>query len=152
MTFLENLGGFLLGIIAILVALFVYAVYTLGTVGRVIEYFRRVEGPGILKGIVAAIVVVCLLAFVASRAYAHEWRLLEYTDIHAGIDRTARASPNCHRSGIDDKLTSNVGIKQHIVGRGNVDLLFSYTHHSCVLNVDALGYDGVGFQINWRVQ
>ena len=75
------------------------------------------------------------------------------TSVFLGIDHTFKVSPQCVEGGTDDKLTSNLGIRQNIWRSGNKvhDVSFKYTHHSCVFGKDRNGYDGFGLEYNWTL-
>lgn len=139
-------------IVSVLVLVAVYVlIKTKGDKDTLLEYWQR-EGKGAVASAMLAIVVIgaigALLAF-SSNAKAGEW--FQYTDVYMGIDYTKNQSPQCRDNSLDDRLTSNLGIRQHVYAfTDNVDLLANYTHHSCVVGRDQNGYDGVGVQINWR--
>jgi hypothetical protein len=152
MEFLSNLLIFV-GIALIIVSLLLLFVFA--RVGYSLGRFKahwKTTGDGAASGIIAFIVVLSLLAgaaFFANKAFAGEW--FKYTEIYAGIDRTFKPSPQCERNSVDDRLTSNGGVRQHIYSvSDSISLLGNYTHHSCAVGVDASGYDAAGVQLNWR--
>lgn len=107
---------------------------------------------GIKVVIVATVVIGLLLSLIYQKAVAEEWRYFDRTTIFAGIDHDLHIFDIpvfCDRGDINDTLTSNIGVRQHIFGRGGIDFLAQYTHHSCVLNKDKPTYDAVGFAIEW---
>lgn len=105
---------------------------------------------GIKLVVIATAIVGILLSIIYQKALAEEWHYFERTTLFAGIDHDIRNVPVfCYQGGVNDRLTSNVGIKQHLIGRGGIDILAQYTHHSCALNKDKPTYDAVGVTVEW---
>lgn len=108
--------------------------------------------PSLMKALLL-ILAVTFIAFIGNKAFAEEEPLpdwFQYTAVYAGLDYTFSQSPQCELSDIDDQITSNLGIRQHVYSWGNVNLLANYTHHSCAIGRDRNSYDAAGFQIEWR--
>jgi hypothetical protein len=156
--FLQNLGIFL-ALILIIVAIMFYVVWV--KTGKDMERFKAhfsSTGDGSLKSMLLAIGVVVGLAVAAylfnmllsSTAQAEPvW--FEETTLYAGIDVTREWSPQCYPDEkVDDRLTSNIGVRQSIVRIKDISVLGNYTHHSCAVGRDAYGYDGLGIQLEWR--
>lgn len=107
--------------------------------------------PSLLKAILL-ILAVTLVAFFANKVMAEDqppdW--FQYTAIYAGLDYTNRQSPQCEENLLDDHVTSNLGVRQHVYSWGDVNLLANYTHHSCAIGKDRNTYDAFGVQVEWR--
>lgn len=114
------------------------------------------DGAGAIPSLVKALVLIVGITFVvflSNKALAEEstppdW--FQYTAVYAGLDFTKNQSPQCKDSEVDDKITSNIGVRQHIYSWGDVNLLGNYTHHSCAIGSDRNTYDGMGLQVEWR--
>ena len=122
-------------------------------------YFLSVEtggGKGALEGIAASVIITAIIAGLVTLAYSStakaEVRFLEETSIFAGLESTLKTSPMCYSDGVDDKLTSNLGIRQHLVGYKDINLNLQYTHHSCAVNRDSKAYDAFGVQVEWSIK
>jgi len=155
MEYLTDMTLFLGGIFILIGISVGYVVYKRGSVQATREHFSGSEGKGILKGLVGATLVVIMLSAALglfNKVVGEEVRYLDYGSVYAGMDYTKKLSPQCEEGAVDDHLTSNVGFTQQLVGYRNVDLFFNYTHHSCVLNVDDKGYDGVGMRVEWKLK
>lgn len=115
---------------------------------------KRLEKSGARKGITMAVVAVVLLGLVFSFVYAEEeYKYFGSTTVFAGIDYDLKNTPIfCEEGDVNDRLTSNFGIRQHLIGKGHVDVSAQYTHHSCALNRDKPTYDAVGLQLKWKFQ
>ncbi len=118
------------------------------------EYFSTKTGKGILKGIVLAPAIILLIAgffYLIPSANAGTW--LNDASVFAGIDYTKKLSPQCDNNSIDDRGTSNLGVRLNVweSESKNVRLNSKYTHHSCVLGTDDRQYDAVGIDLEWRV-
>ena len=96
-------------------------------------------------------IVIAIFALKAEAASDMEGSYFNFTSVFIGIDHTPRVSPQCVEGGTDDKLTSNLGLRQNIWQSSNKihDVTFKYTHHSCVFSKDRNGYDGFGVEYNW---
>jgi len=118
------------------------------------EYFSTKTGKGILKGIILAPAIILLIAgffYLIPSANAGTW--LNDASVFAGIDYTKKLSPQCDNNNIDDRGTSNLGVRLNVweSESKNVRLNSKYTHHSCVLGTDDRQYDAVGIELEWRV-
>lgn len=154
MAFLNDYAYFIgVALIVVLLLLFYVAFKTGYSYERFMEHWRT-TGDGAPAGIVQFIGIlsfIALLVFLANSAHASEW--FKYTEIYAGVDHTFKPSPQCERNDVDEHLTSNGGVRQHLYSfTPNVSLLGNYTHHSCAVGVDAAGYDAAGIQLNWRFE
>tara|TARA_R110000772_G_scaffold198279_2_gene308964 strand:- start:307 stop:825 length:519 start_codon:yes stop_codon:yes gene_type:complete len=125
------------------------------------------EGKGAIAsaalGVVSIIGIAAFLTlvtgvFASSKANAAsdmftEGTWFNETSVFLGIDSTLKVSPQCVEGGTDDRLTSNLGIRQNIWrSQSKVhDITFKYTHHSCVFGKDRNGYDGFGLEYNWYI-
>jgi signal transduction histidine kinase len=123
------------------------------------EYFLSVEtggGKGALEGIAASVIITTIIAGLVTLVYSStsnaQVRILDSTTIFAGLESTFKTSPMCYSDGVDDKLTSNLGVRQHVVGYKDINLNLQYTHHSCAINRDSKAYDAVGVQIEWLIK
>lgn len=114
------------------------------------EYFKTKDGLGILKGIVIALAVVLALA-VTSKALAGEF--VYEASVFAGLDATKNESPLCERGSVDDKTTSNLGVKLGLFRSDDKKLAtrLKYTHHSCAFGPDDNSYDGVGLEVEYKL-
>lgn len=133
-------------------------------------YFSTKDGLGVLKGIVAAPIVIILIALalfavsllLPSKAHAGEldtgfrvpgtW--FNDASVFMGLDQTRKAvSPQCQDSGPDTRTTSNMGARMNIwqSDSKNVRVNAQYTHHSCAISPDRQSYDGIGIQVEWRI-
>ena len=89
--------------------------------------------------------------YLIPSANAGTW--LNDASVFAGIDYTKKLSPQCDNNSIDDRGTSNLGVRLNVwesEGK-NVRLNSKYTHHSCVLGPDDRQYDAVGIELEWKV-
>ena len=125
-----------------------------GDVRYALSYFTTEDGKGILKGIVLALVFGLVVSMVSSVVMAeggHRW--FQYGEVFTGLDRTKKVSPQCEGGGLDDRTTSNLGIRANIFEHrdGRFHLNGKYTHHSCALNPDTLGYDALGVELIYRI-
>lgn len=120
-----------------------------------IEYFRTKDGLGILKGIVLAPLVILVIAGIillfSGAAQAGTW--FNDASVFAGLDYTKKLSPQCERNSVDDRGTSNLGLRLNLweSDSRNVRVNSKYTHHSCALGPDDRQYDAIGVELEWRV-
>lgn len=150
-VFFENLWVFL-GLIGLIVLALLVFVYVKTGSWEAFKTHWSTTGDGSAAGMLKAtlaVVVLALLAFGVNSVLA-EPRWFEYTAIYGGIDVTNDVSPMCEVSDVDDRMTSNIGVRQSIVRMDAVTVLGNYTHHSCAVGVDNDGYDAVGLMIEWR--
>lgn len=138
--------------LAIVAGLFLYVVYKKGSIKNARDYLTTTEGKGIMKGIVLACVVTLILILSAKVAHAGELKWGGETVIFAGLDRNGGPSPFCADGGVDDKLTSNIGVRQYAMSyefsqKSLLKIGGKYTHHSCALNIDRELYDGIGITV-----
>lgn len=107
-----------------------------------------------LLWIPTALMTLLLLVATVTRAdEASDISWLNYTSIHAGLEVPVRSGPSTickwQLDSVDNRLTSNLGLTQHLVGWYDIDIVASYTHHSCAIDGDWNLYDGVGVQAVW---
>lgn len=119
------------------------------------EFFATKDGKGILKGIVLAPTLILILAglilLFSGAAQAGTW--LNDASVFAGLDYTKKLSPQCERNSVDERGTSNLGLRLNLweSDSRNVRVNSKYTHHSCALGPDDRQYDAVGVELEWRV-
>ena len=144
---------FLGTVVVIVVVALGFMAYKIGGIKEAIAYTEQREGKGVLGSMFLAIGVigVILVVLVAlSNEVKAEW--FKYTELYAGADYTFKTSPQCIAGDeIDEYLTSNIGVRQHIYTKDRFSLIGNYTHHSCFIGVDSNGYDGAGIQAVYRV-
>jgi hypothetical protein len=155
-NFLINAGLFYAIVAGVLGYMLVDARNKLGGFTAAIKHFKNTENGSLTGIILAAVVFPIVVAGALTVAYwligeasADEPRYLTHTQIFAGVDNTFKVSPQCYEGGVNDSLTSNLGVRQHLIGYGDVDLFGQYTHHSCATNQDRFGYDAYGVQATW---
>jgi len=137
--------------------------------GRLIaafSYFRHTKpGKNSFVGIVAfpaaLLVIAYVLMFVSQCAEAgvpHKAKLdyFVYTEVYGGIDHPGGQSPQCLNDGINNRITSNGGIKQNLFEywpqrRWLIYSNVKWTHHSCAFNSDRNTYDAPGVELAFRV-
>ena len=147
----------LMRITALLIAVHMFYVFVIKSTSfskwNVIE--GKIEAASTELGVFSiAVVISIVIAIFAPKAEAAsdmEGSYFNFTSVFIGIDHTPRVSPQCVEGGTDDKLTSNLGLRQNIWQSSNKihDVTFKYTHHSCVFSKDRNGYDGFGIEYNW---
>ena len=148
----------LMTVIATLAVVFLYvktAMHSGWKPSEVKRYFTEGDGRNAHKDIIAVILAVILLGSLLTAGYKAfasepEWDYLRETTIFVGLDYDIHNKVFCEPSGADDRLTSNVGVRQHLISRDNVSANLQYTHHSCALNRDAPTYDAVGIIFEWK--
>lgn len=143
----------LLFVLLFLLILLGYSVWVLRKENWV-EYFTTDAGKKILRGVVLAPIILLIIALsfkFVPQARAGTW--VNDASIFAGLDVTAKESPQCERNRVDNRGTSNLGVKLNIweSDSGNVRINSKYTHHSCALGPDDRQYDGVGVELEWKV-
>lgn len=164
--FVQNLLIYLGVTVGILSALFAYVSYKIKKSDKwnsISEYWEHSEGTEkpIWKGVINIIVIpllVVLLLFTASKLVkAEEIKYLDYTSVFIGLDYTQNPSPFCEREGVNDRITSNMGVKQNILyykrPKYTHELNGKYTHHSCAINPDSdNSYDAIGivYELKFR--
>lgn len=120
-----------------------------------LDYFRTPDGLGILRGIVLAVAGTFLigvgLLLLPGKATAGTW--LNDASVFAGLEYTNRLSPQCQRNAVDERGTSNLGLRLNVweSDSRNVRVNSKYTHHSCALGPDDRQYDAAGVEIEWKV-
>lgn len=155
-NFLINAGLFYGIVLLVLAYILIDARIKLGSFEKAINHYRNTENGSIVGIILAAVVFPIVVAGVLTIAYwgigkasADEVRYLTHTQIFAGVENTQKVSPMCYEGGVNDRLTSNLGVRQHLLGYADVDLYAQFTHHSCATNQDRFGYDAYGIQATW---
>ena len=154
--FLTNAGVFYAIVAGVLIYMLVNTRNKLGSFTAAINHYRNTENGSIFGIILAAVVFPIVVAGVLTLAYwgigkasADEVRYFTHTQIFAGVENTQKVSPMCYEGGVNDRLTSNLGVRQHLLGYADVDLYAQFTHHSCATNRDLHGYDAYGIQATW---
>ncbi len=146
------------GILFILVGLVVLLVTALLVFKRpqnVIEYFKTEKGKGALSGILVFMGVAFLIVVASSKCSAAETypkRWLTYAEVFVGMDKTFNQSPQCKSGGVDEKFTSNGGIRLNLYRTYDKKFHanFKYTHHSCAFGEDRNSYDAGGIELIYR--
>ena len=115
-----------------------------------ITYFSSHTGLGILKGIVMAIGAAVIITVLSRSAHADEVKWFKEAEIFAGLEATQRVSPQCVRGGVDDKTTSNLGMRVNIYTNKEFQINSKYTHHSCAFGEDDAGYDALGLELVYK--
>ncbi len=153
--FLINTAIFYALVIIFLGYMLVNARMKLGSFEQAINHYKNTEN-GTATGIILAVLFPLILAVLLTLAYsvigtakADEVRYFAHTQIFAGVENTQKVSPMCYEGGVNDRLTSNLGVRQHLLGYADVDLYAQVTHHSCATNRDLHGYDAYGVQATW---
>ena len=154
--FLVNVAGFYAVVVGVLGYMVVDARNKLGSFSAAIDHFKNTENGSLTGIILAAVVFPIVVAGVLTLAYwgigkasADEVRYFTHTQIFAGVENTQKVSPMCYEGGVNDRLTSNLGVRQHLLGYSDVDVYAQFTHHSCATNRDLHGYDAYGIQATW---
>lgn len=161
--FLLALGAGLL-IAVVLVTLLVWR-----RVPKPMVYFKTDEGKDALAGLIGAVPVlyvlcVALVAVLASLAFllmprqAHARDMLPGTwfndaTLYMGLDHPRKQSPQCVGGGMDDRSTSNMGLRLNMWESTNerVRVNTKYTHHSCALNQDRNTVDAIGLEVEIKL-
>lgn len=117
------------------------------------KFFVHLKDNGSLMGIllafISAVMAILVVSAFYSEAEASEINWFQQTTVFAGVDAEVKNKVFCHRGDINDKLVSNIGIKQKIMSIDRFSLSAKYTHHSCALNKDKPTYDAVGLSVEW---
>lgn len=138
------------------ITFFLYVITALKVGFNPLKVLKHLKANGAYTGIQAVLYAVLLLGIVFTFLYsqkseAKEFSYFEYTAIYAGLDYDVKSTPVfCYQGDVNDRLTSNVGLRQHLVSKNNISVLANYTHHSCALNKDKPTYDAVGLQLEWK--
>ena len=105
------------------------------------------------KAIIVILLVPVLMAAVlyTANAKADEIKWFDGATVFTGLDYTANQSPLCQPTGVNDRLTSNIGFTQNIVAQGPMRVSAKYTHHSCAISADMNSYDAIGIVIEWKI-
>lgn len=108
---------------------------------------------GIIMAAVVPAIVVGVLLFASNAFSAPKFTYFEWTEVYAGLEVPKdRVSPQCIESSSgDNRLTSNIGARQHLVGFGNATVVANYIHHSCAISSDIRIYDAIGIQMQYRI-
>ena len=154
--FLVNAAIFYALVIVFLGYMLVNARIKLGSFEQAINHYKNTEN-GSLTGIILAAVVfpivmagVIKLAYLAiGEAHADDVRYLQYTQIYAGLEHSQKLSPACYEGGVNDRLSSNLGLRQHLIGYKDIDVLGQFHHMSCATNRDREGTDALGLTVTW---
>jgi len=117
-----------------------------------LDYFKTKTGLGVLKGIVLALLFGAALAFVPRLFAAESGMFFKDAGVYLGLDHVKKISPQCERGGVDDRWTSNLGMRVNIYESGDERFRTNakYTHHSCMLGEDSAGYDAVGIELEYK--
>lgn len=150
--FIINYGIFMGGLVATVLALVIWIFSKFNWKWDDFVNHWKTTGDGAWGSIFKAIAVVTALAVVIGvlTGQKAEAGWFEYTELYAGVESTMDVSPMCDQSDIDDRVTSNIGIRQHVYSWRDISLVGNYTHHSCAVGVDNEGYDALGLQFTWR--
>jgi len=147
------MSGLIQFIVMILVLVAGCGAYALRSVS-VFDYFRTKTGLGILKGIVLAIFFALLLG-LSPKLWALDLSgsVLNGASVFIGLDYANRPSPFCVTGGIDDRTTSNIGVRGNVYESSDSKFRLNgkYTHHSCAFNVDDRGYDAIGVELEYQL-
>jgi len=154
--FLINAGVFYAIVTLVLIYMVVNTRNKLGSFTASINHYRNTENGSIFGIILAAVVFPIVVAGALTLAYwgvgkasADDVRYFTHTQIFAGVENAQKVSPMCYEGGVNDRLTSNLGVRQHLIGYADVDLYAQVIHHSCATNSDRFGYDAYGIQATW---
>jgi len=140
-----DIAYFIASIVAVTL---IWGAWSLRGVDKV-EYFKSPTGLGILKGIVLAIAFAVALA-VIPKAFAEEPVWFKEAEVFAGLDYTQRTSPQCIVGSVDDRTTSNLGLRLNVYEYENFTINSKYTHHSCAFGEDDAGYDAFGVELVYK--
>lgn len=154
--YLNNAVYFIGAILLFVLFLFWWVLHNVQYNLAAFKRYWRTDGAGAIPSLIKALVLILVITFVvffANKVLAEErtppdW--FQYTAVYAGLDYTKDQSPQCETNTLDDRITSNIGVRQHIYSWGDVNLVGNYTHHSCAIGADKNTYDAVGLQVEWR--
>lgn len=119
-------------------------------VRRPADYFKTKDGRGVLTGILLAVSATALIVWAAP-SQAGTW--FNAGEVYFGIDSTRKVSPQCEAGGVNDRLTSNLGVRMNLFETADQRATWRvrYTHHSCAINPDRTSYDALGFELTYRI-
>lgn len=154
--FLINTTIFYVLVIVFLGYMLVNARIKLGSFEQAINHYKNTENGSLTGIVLAAVVFPIVMALGIKLAYmfigeasAEEFRYLQYTQIYAGLEHSQKLSPACYEGGVNDRLSSNLGLRQHLIGYKDIDVLGQYHHMSCATNRDREGTDALGLTVTW---
>jgi uncharacterized membrane protein (DUF485 family) len=139
------------------IVLFVLGVYMIFVFYKSDISFNEWLNGGIAKGAGASaalgigvtLLFIVLASLLPNNANAQrsdmftDVKYLNYVEVYLGIDYTKGTSPQCKEGGVDDRGTSNLGVRVNLIEWQRMPLVLNQklTHHSCVLGKDTNGYD-----------
>lgn len=154
--FLINAGVFYALVLMFLGYMLVDATRKTGSLSNAINHYKNTENGSLTGIILAAVVFPIVMAAGIKLAYlfigeaqADEVRYFTHTTIFAGLDSTQKVSQQCYAGDVNDRLTSNLGVQQQLIGYKDIDVYAKYTHHSCATGRDNQGYDAIGLGVSW---
>ena len=153
MLWFESLGWIVGLSLAVVSLLLLFVAHKTGWKWQTFKAHWTTTGDGAGSGIVAFILILVILGglFATFNAHASDW--FQYSEIYMGVENTMKSSPMCEGNAVDDRITSNGGVRQHVYQfNEQVGLIGNYTHHSCAVGVDDRGYDALGIQLIWRFE
>jgi heme A synthase len=146
----QSVVMFFVSVAIIVLVLLVWSAVKAGSIKDARAHFEQTRALRDWKGATIKVVfVVIMLGVLASLAKAdNSVRLFNDVIVFAGVDNVYNNnhSPQCEQGGLDDHLTSNLGVKIHLISVGEWYTYAKYTHHSCVINRDLVGYDAWGIE------
>jgi hypothetical protein len=137
-------------VVICLLTVFLRTCFVLGDVKSAITYYKENsvwKDWRIFGGIISAIVTLLFILY-SPKSDAAELTYFEYTQVYVGLDFQIQAeAPECLPGSIEDNITANGGIRQHLIGMNygwwRVDFTGGYLHHSCAIGKDDKVYDAV---------
>tara|TARA_R110002153_G_scaffold252016_1_gene409685 strand:- start:1556 stop:2020 length:465 start_codon:yes stop_codon:yes gene_type:complete len=140
------------GISITVIALWIALVFRGVPIGNVIDYFKK--NSKIFSGIKFAIIFSIFFVAVGyiSGCSTSSGTYLNSATVYSGIDYSlVRPSPQCTSEGVDDRSTSNLGLKVNLFTSTDrkYKTNLKYTHHSCAFNPDQNLYDAVGIEFEY---
>ena len=142
-------------LIGVLITYIVLLGITTKKQGSVKKAIKVLNKEGATKGILMAGAVTLILSLLLILIYKPanaaplDLSYFERTTVYAGLDVDVNHKNFCYSGGTNDRLTSNLGVRQHLISVNDIEFLGTYTHHSCALNRDKPTYDAVGLSIEW---
>lgn len=158
-----------MGIAVVIVGLLVWR-----RVPKPMAYFKTKDGKNALVGLFGAVpllyglcgalvVILVTLAFLfaplsanaqtvpTSTIFPGTW--LNDASLYMGLDHPRKQSAQCESGGMDDRSTSNMGLRMNLWESTNerVRVNAKYTHHSCVLNRDRNTTDAIGLEVEVKL-